>query len=69
MARNPEPLSANFKGEVKQITNEWADYGSIALANNGNKLLATKASMSHPTDIYIVTPGKNARVPSRTDYP
>ena len=52
---------ANFKGEVKQITNEWADYGSIALANNGNKLLATKASMSHPTDIYIVTPGKNAK--------
>ena len=32
-----------------------------ALANNGNKLLATKASMSHPTDIYIVTPGKNAK--------
>lgn len=52
---------ANFKGEVKQITNEWADYGSISLANNGNKLLATKASMSHPTDIYIVTPGKNAK--------
>ena len=52
---------ANFKGEVKQITNEWADYGSISLANNGNKLLATKASMSHPTDIYIVTPGKDAK--------
>ena len=51
----------NFKGEVKQITNEWADYGSISLANNGNKLLATKASMSHPTDIYIVTPGKNIK--------
>ena len=52
---------ANFKGEIKQITNEWADYGSISLANNGNKLLATKASMSHPTDIYIVTPGKDAK--------
>ena len=51
----------NFKGEVKQITNEWADYGSISLANNGNKLLATKASMSHPTDIYIVTPGKDIK--------
>ena len=46
---------------MKQITNEWADYGSISLANNGNKLLATKASMSHPTDIYIVTPGKDAK--------
>lgn len=50
----------NFKGEVKQITNDWADYGSVSLANNGNKILATRASMSHPTDIYMVTPGKNA---------
>ena len=44
----------NFKGEVKQITNDWADYGSVSLANNGNKILATRASMSHPTDIYMV---------------
>ena len=51
----------NFKGEIKQITNDWADYGSISLANNGNKILATRASMSHPTDIYMVTPGKNAK--------
>ena len=51
----------NFKGEVKQITNDWADYGSVSLANNGNKILATRASMSHPTDIYMMTPGKNAK--------
>lgn len=51
----------NFKGEVKQITNDWADYGSVSLANNGNKILATRASMSHPTDIYMVTPGKNTK--------
>lgn len=51
----------NFKGEVKQITNDWADYGSVSLANNGNKILTTRASMSHPTDIYMVTPGKNAK--------
>ena len=51
----------NFKGEVKQITNDWVDYGSVSLANNGNKILATRASMSHPTDIYMVTPGKNAK--------
>ena len=51
----------NFKGEVKQITNDWADYGSVSLANNGNKILATRASMNHPTDIYMVTPGKNAK--------
>ena len=51
----------NLKGEVKQITNDWADYGSVALANNGNKILATRASMSHPTDIYMVTPGKDCK--------
>ena len=51
----------NLKGEVKQITNDWADYGSVALANNGNKILATRASMSHPTDIYMVTPGKDSK--------
>ena len=54
-------VTEKFKGEVKQITNDWADYGSVSLANNGNKILATRASMSHPTDIYMVTPGKNAK--------
>ncbi len=59
----------NLKGEVKQITNDWADYGSVALANNGNKILATRASMSHPTDIYMVTPGKDSRAPRWSRLP
>ena len=43
----------NLKGEVKQITNEWADYGSVSLANQGNKILATvPACPTLPTSIW-----------------
>lgn len=49
----------NLKGEVRQITDEKADFVSIAPANDGGRLLAMRQSMSAPTDIYIVTPGKN----------
>lgn len=51
----------NLKGEVKQLTEDWADFGSLSLANDGNKILATRQSMSAPTDIYIVTPGKDIK--------
>lgn len=51
----------NMKGEVKQLTNDWADYISIAPANDGNKLLAMRQSLSAPTDIYIITPGKEVK--------
>jgi dipeptidyl aminopeptidase/acylaminoacyl peptidase len=46
------------KGSIKQLTEDWADWVSIAHANNGNKLLAIRQSISAPNDIYIVTPGK-----------
>lgn len=51
----------NLKGEVKQITDNWADYVAIAPANNGNKLIAMRQSLSAPTDIYMITPGKDAK--------
>lgn len=51
----------NLKGEVKQLTEDWADFGSLSLANDGNKILATRQSMSAPTDIYVVTPGKDIK--------
>ena len=50
----------NIYGEVNQITNTWADFVSIAPANDGHKLLAMRQSLSAPTDIYIIEPGKNA---------
>ena len=46
------------KGDIKQLTEDWADWVSIASANNGNKILAIRQSFSAPNDIYIVTPGK-----------
>ena len=51
----------NLNGEVRKITDDRDDFVSIAPANNGGKLLAMRQSMSEPTDIYIVTPGKDAK--------
>lgn len=53
--------AVNAKGELKQLTDEWADFVSIAPANNGKKLLALRQSFSAPNDIYIITPGKDAK--------
>lgn len=43
---------------------EWADYGSLQMIGTGMKdksLLVTKHSMTHPDDLYVLTPnGKKA---------
>lgn len=51
----------NLAGEVKQVTDDWADYVSIAPCGSKGKLLAIRQSMSAPNDIYVVTPGKTAQ--------
>ena len=51
----------NLKGEVKQLTNDWADYISVAPANDDDKILTMRQSLSAPTDIYIVKPGKEVK--------
>ena len=51
--------SVNWKGEVKQLTETWDDWTSLQLANDGRRILATRQSQSVPTDIYMVTPGKD----------
>ena len=51
----------NLNGDVKQLTNDWADFGSIQLANNGTKLLASRHSMSQADELYMVTPGKDTK--------
>ena len=50
--------SVNWKGEVRQLTETWDDWTSLKLANDGKRILATRQSLSAPTDIYMVTPGK-----------
>ena len=51
--------SVTAKDEVKQLTEDWADWTSLQLANDGKRILATRQSLSTPTDIYMVTPGKS----------
>ena len=48
-------------GKVLQLTDDAADFGSVALANDGDKLLMKRHSMSQADEIYIVTPGKTAK--------
>ena len=53
----------NWKGEVKQLTESWGDWTSLQLANDGKHLIATRQSLSAPTDIYRVTPFEVAKQP------
>ena len=46
----------NLNGKVEKLTEGTHDYGSIQLLGNQNKLLVTRHSMSHPDDLYILTP-------------
>ena len=54
----------NWKGELKQLTDSWADFGSIQLMNNGRQLLMERHSYTAPADLYIVTP--NFKKPEKT---
>ena len=54
----------NWKGEVKQLTDTWADFGSLQLMNNKKQLLMERHSYTAPADLYIVTP--NFKKPEKT---
>ena len=56
--------AVNWKGELKQITDNWADFGSLSLMNNGKQLLMERHSFTAPADLYIVTP--NFKKPEKT---
>ena len=47
---------ANQKREISQLTETWDDWTSLQMANNQQQILATRQSLSTPTDIYMVTP-------------
>ena len=51
----------NLADEVKQMTEGWNDYGTIQMLGNTGKLLATRHSMSHPDDLFVVTPSKKEK--------
>ena len=46
----------NLKGEVKQLTEDWADFGSLQMLDS-EKILAERHSYVAPADLYVVTPG------------
>jgi len=54
----------NWKGELKQLTDTWDDFGSIHLMNNGKQLLMERHNYTSPADLYIVTP--NFKKPEKT---
>ena len=56
--------AVNWKGEVKQLTNMQADFGSIQLMNNRRQLLMERHSYTEPADLYVVTP--NFKKPEQT---
>ena len=54
----------NWKGEVKQLTDDWADFGSLLMLNNKKQIIAERHSYNAPADLYIVTP--NFKKPEKT---
>ena len=48
----------NRKGEVSQLTETWDDWTGMQVMNDGKRILASRQSMSCPTDLYMVTPAK-----------
>ena len=55
--------SVNWKGEVKQLTNFQADFGSLQMMADGN-ILAERHDYFHPADLYVITP--NSKKPEKT---
>lgn len=51
----------NINDEVKQLTDDWMDFGSIQMLGNTGKILASRHSISQADELYIVTPGKDVK--------
>ena len=47
---------ATQKREVIQLTETWDDWTGLQMSNYGQRILATRQSLSAPTDIYMVYP-------------
>lgn len=51
----------NLNGEVRQLTDDWMDFGSIQMLGSSGKILASRHSISQADELYIITPGKNVK--------
>lgn len=51
----------NLNGEVRQLTDDWMDFGSIQMLGSSGKILASRHSISQADELYIITPEKNVK--------
>ena len=51
----------NLKGELKQLTDDWMDFGSVQALGTTGKLLASRHSISQADELYVITPGKDVK--------
>ena len=51
----------NLNGEVRQLTDDWMDFGSIQMLGSSGKILAARHSISQADELYIITPGKDVK--------
>ena len=51
----------NLNGEVRQLTDDWMDFGSIQMLGSSGKILAPRHSISQADELYIITPGKDVK--------
>ncbi|MBQ8047464.1 MAG: S9 family peptidase [Prevotella sp.] len=47
--------ATNLDGEVTQVTNDWADFGSLQMLGH-KQILAERHDFMHAADLYVVTP-------------
>ena len=51
----------NLNGDVRALTDDWMDFGSIQMLGNTGKILASRHSISQADELYIITPGKDVK--------
>ena len=56
--------SSPLATKVIQLTDTWADFGSLQMLNNGRQLIAERHSYTAPADLYLITP--NSKKPEKT---
>ncbi len=56
--------SISKKGELKQLTDIVADFGSLQMLGDGKRIVAERHDYTSPADLYMVTP--NSKNPKKT---
>jgi dipeptidyl aminopeptidase/acylaminoacyl peptidase len=51
----------NPNGDVRALTDDWMDFGSIQMLGNTGKILASRHSISQADELYVITPGKDVK--------